>query len=72
MWGKSELTLKGSGELSTTAQQEQALLVLEELGTQVLDGIVELQDLLELLRNLTKTFHDFLASLLLGGTVFTE
>jgi len=66
------LTLKGSGELGAAAQQEQTLLVLEELGAHLFDGIVELQDLLELLRDLAKSLHDLFASLLLRGTILAQ
>jgi hypothetical protein len=64
-------TLKGSGVLRTTAKEQQALLVLELLA-KLLDGLVELEHLLELLRDLGKTHHDLFAPLLLRCTVFTE
>lgn len=67
-----EGTLEGGGELAATAKEEQALLVLEELGAHVLDRIVELEDLADLLRHLGKTLDDLLATALLGSTVLAE
>ena len=58
--------------LATTTEDQETLLVLEELGTHILDGTVELENLAELIRDLGETVHDFLASLLLRGTVLAE
>jgi hypothetical protein len=66
-----EGTLKSGGVLGATAEKQQALLVLEPLA-ELLDGLVELESLLELLRDLGKTVHDLLTPLLLGGTVLAE
>lgn len=65
-------TLQGSGELGTTTQQQQTLLVLEELGAHLLDRVVQFENLAELLRDLAKALHDLLASLLLRGTVLAQ
>lgn len=65
-------TLQGSGELGSTTQQQQTLLVFEELGAHLLDRVVQLENLAELLRDLAKALHDLLASLLLRGTVLAQ
>lgn len=57
--------------LSTTAEKQQRLLVLE-LEAHLLDVLVELENLLELLRDLAKTLHDGQTSCLLGSTVLAE
>lgn len=61
-------TLKSGGVLSTTSEKKQALLVLELLA-ELLDGLVELEHLLELIRDLEETFDDLLSPLLLGCTI---
>ena len=47
-------------------------MVLEKLGTHLLDGLVKLQNLSELLGHLSKALDNLLASLLLRSTIFTE
>lgn len=66
-----EGTLKSGGVLGTTAEKQQALLVLEALA-ELLDGLVKLKCLPELLRDLRETLHDLLTPLLLGGTVLAK
>ena len=67
-----EGTLKSSGELAATAEQEEGLLVLESLLAEILDGAVLLEDLLDLLRDGRQALHDLLTALLLGRTVLTK
>lgn len=65
-------TLKGGGELATTAKQQQGLLVLEYLLAQILDGLVQLENVLDLGRDIAKTLDDFLSANLLGSTVLAK
>jgi hypothetical protein len=65
-------TLKGGGELGTTSEKQQGLLVLEGLGAELLDGLVKFKDLLDLGRDVAQALHDLLASLVLGGTVLAK
>ncbi len=51
--------------LGATSKQQQALLVLELLA-ELLDGLIQLEDLLELVRDAAQALHDLLPSLLLG------
>ena len=64
--------LESRGELTPSAQQEEALLALEELGAHFLDGIVDLQDLADLIGHLGQAFHNLLPPLPFGGTVLAE
>ncbi|KAI9172071.1 proteasome regulatory particle subunit Rpt4 [Paramyrothecium foliicola] len=54
------------------AVKEERLLVLENLLAEILDGLVELEDLLDLVRHVGQTLDDLLAASLLGGTVLAE
>lgn len=65
-------TLEGSGELATTAEQEERLLVLEGLLAQGLDGGVKVEDGLDLVRDIRQTLHNLLTAGLLGGTVLAQ
>lgn len=67
-----EGTLEGGRELAAATEQKQGLLVLESLGAQLLDGLVLGEDVLDLAADLSKTLHDLLATLLLGGAVFAK
>lgn len=67
-----ESTLQGSRELATSAQEQQTLLVLEGSGAEILDWLVKLQDLLYLIRDLSKAVHDILASLLLRCAILAQ
>jgi len=69
--GKIDLTLESSGVLGTTAKKEERLLVLE-LEAHLLNALVELEDLLELVRNLGKTLHDVDTPLVLACTVLRQ
>jgi hypothetical protein len=66
-----ESTLERSGVLRATAEKQQRLLVPEPLA-ELLDGLIELQHLLELVGDLGETLDDLLAPLLLGCTVLAE
>jgi hypothetical protein len=66
-----EGTLESSGELATTAEKEERLLVLEVLA-ELLDGGVKLKDMLNLSRDVGKTLHNLLTTSLLGGTVLAQ
>lgn len=57
--------------LSTTTEQQKRLLVLKLLG-ELLDAAIELKNLLELLRDLTKTLHNLNPAVLLAVTVLGE
>lgn len=65
-------TLKGGGELATTAKQQQGLLILENLLAQVLDGLVKLENVLDLGRDVAKTLDDLLSANLLGSPVLAK
>jgi hypothetical protein len=65
-------TFQGSGELTTTTEQEQRLLVLEGLLTKSLDGSVELKNGLDLSGNVRKTLHNLLTTSLLGSSILTQ
>ena len=65
-------TLKSGGELAATAKEEQALLVLEELGAHLFDGLIELEDLAELVRHLGQTLDNLLTALLFRGAILAE
>lgn len=58
-------TLKGGGELATTAEKQQGLLILENLLAQVLDGLVKLENVLDLSRDVAETLDDLLSASLL-------
>lgn len=66
-----EGTLEGGGVLRSTSEEKKRLLVLEALA-ELLDGLVELENLLELLGDLGKTVHNLLAPLLLGRAVLAK
>ena len=66
-----ESTLERGSVLRATAEKQQGLLVLEPLA-KLLDGLVELEHLLELVGDLGETLDDLLPPLLLGCTVLTE
>ena len=68
---ENELTLKCCGVLRATSQQKHRLLVLE-LQAQFLDLLIHLKDLLELVRNLAQTVHDFHSSLVLACTILRQ
>lgn len=67
-----ERTFQGSGELGSTAEKQEALLVLELLRAELLDLVVLVEHGPDLLRDLAKTLHDLLSPPLLAGPVFTE
>ena len=62
---------EGRWELAASAQQEKALLALEEFGAHLFDGIIDPEDLPDLIRYLGQAFHNFFPPLPLGGTVLT-
>lgn len=66
-----ESTLESSGELATTAEKEERLLVHEVLA-ELLDGGVKLKDGLDLGRDVGETLHDLLTTSLLGSTVLAQ
>lgn len=61
-------TFKSGGVLSTTAEKEHALLILELLA-ELLDRRIKLEDLLKLIGNLAKALHNLLSPLLLGRAI---
>ncbi len=63
--GQYQRTFKSRRELTSSSEKQQALLVLEEFCAQFFDRLVELQNMLKLFRDLSKSFHDILPSLLL-------
>lgn len=65
-------TFQRSRELTASTKQQKRLLVLESSGTEFLDRLIELEDLLNLPRDLTKTVHNVLATLLLRCTVLAQ
>ena len=67
-----ERALERGRVLAAAAQEQQALLALEELVAQGLDGLVELKDVLELFGDVGQAVHEVFAALLLRGAVLAE
>lgn len=65
-------TLERSSVLVATSEKEQRLLVVEELGNELLDRLVLLEDVLDLSGNLAEAFDNLFLSLDLGSPVLAQ
>ena len=70
--GSDRLTLESGGVLSTTTQEQHALLVLELALAELLDALIHLENLLELLRHLAQALHNLQTALVLARAVLGQ